>query len=221
MIIAAPCDGPILRVSFRKIGAMGQAKLRAKEIALLKEQAAAWLNALSSEERIIVQLAERLDERLVRGRMFSEGCYHLAFFMTKYLATKNLSVTPIVGWINDGTWQGMASHAWIEFNGKKTDVSLTSTSHPEEQPTGALIVHDRILRKGMADYSYYRDDDPNAQAGIEWMHTIPEWKSMLAFKEEQHSQMREIAKAGQSAIDSYLSMAPQGVKYADLARLVD
>lgn len=199
---------------------MGEAKRRAKEIEQLKGQASAWRIGLSLEEQLILQLAERLDERLVRAKKFSEGCYHLAFFMTKHLASKGIAVTPQIGWVNDGTWQGMTSHAWIEFNGKKTDISLGYTSHPDVQPTGAVIVHDHVLRKGMAEYAYYQNEHPTAQTGIQWMRANPGLKDVLAFKENQHAQMLEIAKAGLPAIDAYLSKAPKGLQYPDLARLV-
>ena len=200
---------------------MGEAKRRAKEIEQLMRLASAWRDALSPEELMILQLAERLDERLVRAKKFSEGCYHLAFFMTKYLASKGVTVAPQIGWVNDGTWQGMTSHAWIEFNGKMTDVSLGYTSHPEAQPTGAVIAHDHVLRKGMAEYTYYNNDHPEVHAGIQYMRSNPDLVAILAFKENQHAHMVEIAKAGLSAIDSYLSKAPNGLQYADLARLVD
>lgn len=199
---------------------MGEAKRRMKEIEQLKEQSSTWRAALSPDELMILQLAERLDERLVRAKKFSEGCYYLAFFMTKYLASKDVTVIPQIGWINDGTWRGMTSHAWIEFNGKKTDVSLGCTSHPEAQPTGAVIAHDHILRKGMVEYSHYKNDPPEVQAGLQYMRSIPDLKAILAFKEIQHAQMLETAKAGIPEIDKYLSQAPSGLQYSDIARIV-
>lgn len=199
---------------------MSESKRRAKEIEHLKKEASAWRDALSKEERMILLLAERLDERLVRARHFSEGCYHLAFFMTKYLASKGITVTPQIGWVNDGTWQGMTSHAWIEFNGKKTDVSLGHTSHPESQPTGAVIAHDHVLRKGVAEYTYYKNDHPEVQTGIQYMRSNHELADILAHKEKEHAHMLGIATSGHSAIDDYLSKAPRGLQYADLEKLV-
>lgn len=198
---------------------MGEAKRREAEIARLKEKEAIWRATLSDDERIVALLAERLDERLVRGRQFSEGCYHLAFFMTLYLSLRGIRVTPIIGWVNDGTWQGMTSHAWIELNGKKTDVSLTYTSYPDVQPTGSLIIHDHVLRKGMATYHYFKNDDPEVAIGLDWMRGIPEWRSTLAFKEAQHGDMMSIVT--DDRINEYMSMAPPGGAYAELARIVE
>lgn len=194
---------------------MGDAKRRTKEIALLKEREAAWRASLSAEENTIRELAERL----VRGRRFSEGCYHLAFFMTRYLMLQGIEVTPVIGWVNDGTWKGVASHAWIEHSGKKTDVSLTYTTHPEAVPTGGLIVHDYVLRKGKASYVYYKNDDPQVIEKLRWMRTVQEFRSILAHKDREHRRMLEIASSP-DLIEEYLASAPAGGRFEDLSALV-
>lgn len=198
---------------------MGEAKRRAGEIARLKHDELIWRSTLSEEARLIVQVAERLDERLVRARWFSEGCYHLAFFMTRYLSLRGVQVTPIIGWVNDGTWPGVTSHAWIEFEGKKTDVSLGCTSYPDVQPTGALIVHDRILRAGTANYTYYKNEDCAVQDALDWLRGVPKFKSVLCHKEAEHAEMMGIAAGDR--LDSYLAKAPPGSTFADIARLID
>ncbi len=48
----------------------------------------------------------------------------------------------------------MASHAWIEYNGKKTALSLSRTEHGEHQATGAFIVLYHVVRRGEATYTY-------------------------------------------------------------------
>lgn len=69
-----------------------------------------------------------------------------------------------------------------------------------------------------AEYTYYQNAGPKAQAGIQWMHTNPDLKDMLEFKENQHAYMMGIAGAGLSETDAYLSMAPKGLQYPDLAK---
>lgn len=200
---------------------MGQAKRRAKEIAQLKAgraDIAKWKGALAGEEKEILTLAERLDERLVRGQEFSQGCYHLAFFMTLYLREKGIAVEPVIGWVNDGTWQGVTSHAWVEFKGRKTDASLGCTRDAALQPTGGLLVLDKIIRKGMADYLYFKNDDPAVQAGIDYMRGHPDLWAAIAFKRQQHGQMLAIAQNDQIA--AYLSNSPPGGRYEDLSKLV-
>lgn len=202
-----------------KVIEMGQAKRRKDEIAKLKERSVAWRAGLTAEEKVIANVAERLDERLVRGMRFSEGCYHLAFFMAQYLAERGIIVSPIIGWVNDGTWQGVTSHAWIEFNGKKTDASLTCTKHVDAVPTGALIIHDHIVRKGMATYSYFSNDDPAVQARIAWMRSDNDLSKLHTYKEAQHAQMQAIA--AEKRFSEYLSMAPMGTRYTDLVHLIE
>lgn len=197
---------------------MGDAKRRAIEIARLKGRVDAWRAGLSSEERVISDVAERLDARLVRGMPFTEGCYHLAFFMTHHLALQGITVKPVIGWINDGLWDGVASHAWIEYEGKITDTSLTCTSHPEVAPTGALIVQGFVLRPGQASYTYFQNDDPNAARMRKWVASQPQYASIQAHKEAEHQGMLKIAQDG--LFEHYFSMAPVGSKYPDIAKLI-
>jgi hypothetical protein len=197
---------------------VGDAKRRAKEIATLKGRIDAWRVSLSAAEHVIAKTAERLDERLVRGRHFTEGCYHLAFFMTQYLALQGIRVKPVIGWINDGLWDGATSHAWIEFDGKITDASLTLTTHPETAPTGALIIQGFVVRSGQASYTYFQNDDPNAGRMRKWVASRPEWSEIQTHKEAQHQQMLKIVQDG--LITDYLAAAPTGGKYAEIASLI-
>jgi len=197
---------------------MGEAKRRAHEIEAMKAEDVRWRVSLTDEERAILQLAERLDSRLVRGKEFSEGCYHLAFFMTRYLQLQGIEVIPVIGWINDGQWDGVASHAWIEYQGKKTDASLTYTSEPSSQPTGGLIVLDREIRKGEVSYTYYSNEDSIAQAKLENLRAREDLRRLVQFKDEQHQIMLKIA--ANNAIDQYLANSPPGGRFADLASLV-
>lgn len=200
---------------------MGEAKRRAAEIARTKEQDTMWLEwraGLDSEEQQILQLAERLDERLVRGKRYCGGCYHLAFFMTRYLGLRGVRVTPVIGWVTDGRWPGVSSHAWIEFEGRKTDASLTYTEFPDKTPTGALLVADHVVRPGATDYRYFKNEAREVKSALEWMRAQPELASTVRFKEAEHRMMAEIVQHGR--IDTHLSKAPPGMRYADLATLV-
>lgn len=200
---------------------MGEAKRRANEISKLRVEHEQWLEKLTAPEKEILLLAERLEERLVRAKGFTGGCYHLAFFMTRYLADKGIEVKPVVGWVDDGTWEGVASHAWIDFHGRKTDVSMTRTEHPVQQPPGAMIVLDRVLKKGQTEYTYYENDDPRALTAIAMQRKNQMLGALQAHKGAQHRQMMSIAEVGHmERIDAYLAQAPQGLKFDDLKRLV-
>lgn len=201
---------------------MGEAKRRANEIAKFKAQQSRWLANLTPAEKVILQLSQRLEERLVRAQGFTEGCYHLAFFMTRYLADKGVVVTPIIGWVNDGTWDGVASHAWVEYEGRITDVSMTRTSHPEQQPPGSMIVLDQILKKGRAEYTYYKNDDHRALKAAAIQRFDPQLGPIQAQKDVHHRQMLKIAELGHlERIDDYLAGAPSGLQFNDLKQLVE
>lgn len=163
---------------------MGEAKRRKAEISGLHAAEQAWREGLSSEEGLIVALAERVVERIVLGRNFTEGCYHLAFFMAHFLEQRGVHVTPVVGWISDGTWEGLASHAWIEYEGKKVDVSLVRTSDRENQPYGEMLVLGRVLRKGDVAYQYFQPGDPEIDLRNERVRSMPMLKVVFEHKLE-------------------------------------
>jgi hypothetical protein len=198
---------------------MGQAKQRVTEIAELKEAHKAWLAVLSVQEQTILKVAERIEERIVRAQNFTGGCYHLTFFMTRYLSQLGIQVNPVIGWVNDGSWKGVTSHGWIEFNGKKTDASLTRTEHPEAQPRGALIVLDHVLRKGDATYTYHYEGDAFPSLALVWMRSTGQYDEILALKEAEHQKMLSIA-ASDAEMDSYLARAPRGSTFDELAALI-
>jgi len=198
---------------------MGEAKRRSAEIAAMKERVNNWRVTLTAEEKFICDLAERIDERLVRGRSFTEGCYNLSFFMADYCARAGINVDPVVGFVNDGSWPGMTSHAWIEYQGKKTDTSLTLTSNSKAQPSGGLLVHDFLLTKGVAAYTYHRDDSAAAKEGIEWMRGDPELASVWVRKLAEHKFMYDIAQNRDFA--RYFDAAPPQVRYDALARIIE
>jgi hypothetical protein len=197
---------------------MGEAKRRKAEICALQDSEQAWREGLSHEEREILTLAERVAEKIVLGRHFTEACYHLAFFMSQFLEGKGINVTPIVGWVSDGTWEGLTSHAWIEYEGKKVDVSLLKTSAREEQPYGEMIVLDRVLKKGDVSYQYFQPGDPEIRIRNEKIRSMPMLRAVFEHKVEEHRKMEEIASS--RAFASYLNGAPQGGRYEDLLRYI-
>lgn len=197
---------------------MGDAKRRVREIAELKARLDIWKASLSPDALTIFDLAMRLDERLVRRRGFTQGCYHLAFFMSHHLRHKGIEVNPVVGWVNDGLWDGITSHAWIEYEGKITDVSLTATSNPDACPVGALLVHDYAVRPGVANYTYFRDEDPEVARRCNWLSAHPQLSEVHAEKLVEHKKIQRIAIEKKFA--EYLAKAPVGGRYQDILALI-
>jgi hypothetical protein len=120
---------PIFAVTTME-GRMGEAKRNAADLQK-------WLDALTEEERVVYQSARALFDRFIHPERVSEMCYHSVFFLHEYIKNSHgIIVEPVIGYINDGTDELLISHAWLEFSGKKTDVSLAVTSRPDINPPG-------------------------------------------------------------------------------------
>lgn len=127
---------------------MGQAKQKEK----LLEQ---WKSSLSEDERTVFDVAYRLHNNVIVPLNKTGMCYHSVFFLHLYLKEKyEITTSPVVAYVNDGTDDIFISHAWLEFNGKRTDVSLAVTD-PRIGVAGQLIILDRVMKVGH-EYGYHR-----------------------------------------------------------------
>jgi hypothetical protein len=198
---------------------MGEAKRRKAEIDALRRASTEWREGLTPSEVIIADVAERLHQRLVIERGFVGGCYHLAFFLRIYLRRQHgIDVTPIVGYVNDGTGPIMASHAWVEFNGKKTDLSLSRTEHAAFQPTGAFIVLDHVVRKGETIHTYHLERSAEVLiAEAELAKTGERARRAVEQKDAEHALMLSRV-ADDASIERYLAAAPANLNYEALAQ---
>ena len=125
---------------------MGQARQRKLESQKFEALDRTWLLSLSSEERQIVEVASRVHQKVVMEGGMWGGCYHLSFFLKRYLKKqRNIEVEVVVGWVGEDSWQGVASHAWVEFGGRKIDVALSRTEDSRTLPTGSFILLDLSL----------------------------------------------------------------------------
>ncbi len=164
-------------------------------------------------------VAQATYERIIKARGATGICYRMTIFLTLHLAEgHNIRVEPIVGYINDGTDEIMISHAWIEFGGKKTDISLTRTAHPKAQPTGSLIILDREISRGRASFTYHRNLSAAPPVPKELL-ADPRFRLMLQHKEIEHARMAEIAKNLKS-MRTYLDAAPDGFGYEQFASII-
>ncbi|MDR3413331.1 MAG: hypothetical protein P4L87_20655 [Formivibrio sp.] len=201
---------------------MGEAARRKKGISELKNRNEAWLASLSlGEERIIAEVAQTTYDKIVSIMGMTEGCYNLAFFLHEHLRRKHdVHLDIIVGWINDGEWDGAASHAWVEYHGKKIDISAHMTSHPEIQLSGDLIILDHVVKQGMVSYTYW-PILPNAAAEVlERMgRENLDLAAVIAHKGKEHQRISELAKTPQG-VATYFSQAPSNINYDALARVV-
>ena len=177
------------------------------------ELPADWLATLSAEEQQLARIAAIIEERVeIVG-----GCYLLTFFLHQFLKHEmGIGSKPIVGWVNDGTFPIMASHAWLEFNGKKTDISLTRTEFPEVQLIGPLLILDRVIRPGRATYSYHLCRTAEALDAARTVAIDPE---QIGDLERLHLHMAKISKS-EVLMKDYLHNAPSDRTYQALSRLI-
>jgi hypothetical protein len=200
---------------------MGQAARRKTEIAALKSRNTEWFATLSPEEKIIAEVAQKTYDKVVCELRMTEACYNLAFFLFEYLRRKHaIEVKIIVGWVNDGQWDGATSHAWVEYEGKKIDISLAKTSHPEEQPPGNLIILDHVVKRGLGSYHYWPTLPEKAATALEEMRaTSAELSEVIAHKEKEHQKIFALSIAPDGVAQFY-QKAPQNMNYDALARIV-
>ncbi len=197
---------------------MGEAQRRKAEIEKVSRLYTDWLATLTQSEREVAQVSMRAHERIVKGKRLLGACYLLSFFLHQYLKReKSIETTIVVGWINDGTTPLMISHAWLEFGGKKSDITLTHTEHPDVQLTGELIILDHVVRSGRVKYTYHRQRTAEAMSAVQELREELPWA--VDAKEAEHQQMEGMSKS-ETLIQSYLDGAPNDRSYDALARLL-
>jgi hypothetical protein len=153
--------------------------------------------------------------RLIVATQATGTCYRMAFFLSTYLLREHsINASPVVGYVHDGTGDVMTSHAWIEFNGKKTDISLTMTDEPSVQLQGQLIVLDQVLKDGHA-YTYHRTQNEAALRALETIYADPRFRQLAARKDREHEMMSDIAR-DPARVLAFLNGAPDGFDYATL-----
>ena len=197
---------------------MGEAARRKSEIATLKTKNKLWMDSLPREERIVAEVAQSAFDKIVIERGMTEGCYNIAFFLYEHLRRKHgIETKIIIGWVNDGLWDGATSHAWVEYQGKKIDISIHKTSHPEAQPSGDVIILDHIAKRGKVSYTYWPTLPVEAEKALDRMcRNSPELKAIFTHKEAEHQTMLTFASS-QDGVAEYFRHAPPNNKYEFLA----
>lgn len=189
---------------------MGQAKQKAK---LLED----WKSGLSDEERTVFDVAFRLHNNVIKPRNATGMCYHSVFFLYLYLKEKHGVITsPVIAYVNDGTDDIFISHAWLEFNGKRIDVSLAITD-PRIGVAGQLIILDRVMKAGH-EYGYYREV-PEAGLKENERLRLTGMRALLESKEKEHEAMCHRVN-DDDAIRSYLDAEPNGFDFQKIASLL-
>ncbi|MES2282512.1 MAG: hypothetical protein V4542_13955 [Pseudomonadota bacterium] len=199
---------------------MGEASRRKSEIQKLKSRESDWLTSLQGNARTVAQVAIAALNNIIVQHDLTGGCYNMAFFMREYLSRQHgIEVEMVVGWVTDDSWSGGMSHAWIEHNGKRTDISIWKTEFPEQQLPGAVIIEDFEYRKGVAHYTYHRDLPKTARDYLDMASQDAQVGLIYKKKDAEHCEMQRLATDTDGA-EQYFSRAPQEMKYESLASML-
>jgi hypothetical protein len=199
---------------------MGEATRRKAEIEKLKSRESDWFARLSGDEKIVAEVAKAAFKKIVVERNMTGGCYNLAFFLREYLKReKGINVKMVVGWVTDDSWEGAISHAWIEYGGRKTDISLWHTEFPEHQLPGSVIIHDFDFRRGVTDYTYQRELPQSSRDYLDLASRNAEFGHQYKHKETEHLMIKGLAEKAGGATE-YFSSAPTEMKYETLAEVL-
>lgn len=197
---------------------MGEAKKKKQQ---QQQDARRFLSQFQGTDAILAQIALRLYQRFVLPARFVGGCYHLTFFLEAHLRRRHsIKSEAVVGFVNDGEGPIMSSHAWLETEGKPTDLALGLT-HDTAAPTGSVLIAGHEFKSGVARYTYHRQRDADAvRALVELEKMDGRYLAAIAAKEREHALMSARSKSADQ-IDEYLFGAPAGTTYDDLARIVE
>jgi hypothetical protein len=189
---------------------MGEAKRRAAAYEAAK---AKLLGSLTGDGLVVAGSAIKLFEGFILPTRYTGGCYLTNMVLHRYLKDEHgIETEVIVGYINDGTDDIYMSHGWLEHEGRKTDLTIHLTEHPEVQLPGNLLVADQVLRPGRVTHTYHRERPVEGLRKEMEMMANPDIAPIVAHKAEEHQAMLARAKH-RSLLDAYLGMAPKEMSY--------
>ncbi len=196
---------------------MGEAKRRAKAYANAKESL---LSSAGGDDLVVANAAITLFERFIEPKRYAGGCYVTAMFLALYLREHTINAEPVIGYVNDGTDDIFMSHAWLEHEGRKVDLTIHLTEYEDAQLPGDLLVLDHVLRPGKVQHTYSRELTAAAQAEYEAMAADPQMKMLLQHKDQEHRQMQERASDPEK-MQAFLEAAPLGLRFSDMREVLD
>ena len=191
---------------------MGQAKHR-------RAQIDGWKVSLSPTEVQIAEAAQRLLERFIEPDEATGMCYRMTFLLHLYLAERGIGTTPVVGYVNDGTDDAMISHAWLGYEGKKTDLTLARAERPDLNPLGEVLILDFPVRQGHK-YTYHITKSEAATALEEKWLAQPRSAGVVLSKRTEHEMMAGLAQSRQR-MRVYLDNAPDRLTYRFFSNMLD
>lgn len=202
---------------------MGEAKRRRIEIENIKTAAKDRVSKLAGPKRVVAEVAIATFEKFVMANDMVNGCYQLAFFLSEYLLReKQIETKRVFGWVTNAQKlsYGMA-HAWIEFNGQITDVSIFNNESPDILPPGAVLVHGINYREGILAYEYHVELPRENRAQRDALGELSPINLMeLKRREDEFSFLKEISNRPGGAHD-YFSEVLADTTYDDYKATIE
>ena len=182
------------------------------------EQRRAWLSSLSSDENVAREAAENLLRRFIIPSEATGMCYRMTFFLHLYLQQKGVGSIPVVGWITDGRDDIAISHAWLDVNGKKIDLTLGRVSY-ESMLVGEILILDRVVSSG-AKHSYFVEKEQKHLDADAFLASEPTSSMLLDHKNAEHKIMAERARDPEE-MREFLDGAPDHWTYERLKAVLE
>lgn len=196
---------------------MGESKRRREAEAQARTSVMA---GLSGDAAVVATTAIALFERFIHPRRYTGGCYLTTMFLNRFLREEHgIETDAVVGYVNDGTDDIFISHAWLEFDGLKTDLTLNVVEHIHAIPSGAAIVLDRVLREGKVRHTNHLEISAVGLAQNAAMMAMPDLLPIVLHKEREHRDML-LRAATPEAMKAYMDAAPAGVRYEDMFQAI-
>lgn len=193
---------------------MGEAKHRKREIETLRT-AKSRISKLVGQERVVAEVAIATFEHIVKGHDMVNGCYQLAFFLSEYLLReRQIETNRILGWVTNAQTlsYGMA-HAWIEFNGQITDVSIFNNERPDILLPGTVLAQGITYREGITEYKYHVELPLENRALRDALaETSPAHLIAMKSKEDELSWLKELSSRPDGA-NEYFSTVLADTSY--------
>jgi hypothetical protein len=183
---------------------MGQAKDRSAAKAL-------WLASLTPEELQVVDAAQRLYQNFIVRLAATGMCYRLTFFLHLLLDAKGINTTPMIGYVNDGTDDVMMSHAWLEFHGKKIDLTIAQPERPHLNPPGQILILDYVAKLGRMHSYHLNQSEAAIKVEQSWLRT-PDGAPIVLQKRQEHAEMLARASDNQE-MRKFLDAAPDRMTF--------
>lgn len=182
------------------------------------EQRQAWVASLSEEENLVRDAAENLLRRFIIPSESTGMCYRMTFLLHLYLREKGVASKPVVGWITDGRDDVAISHAWLEVNGKKTDLTLGKVSH-ESMLIGERLILDHVVSLG-AKHAYFVDKEQKHLDADAILSSQATSSMLLEHKNAEHEMMAD--RAGDpEEMREFLDGAPDHWTYERLKAAIE